>query len=48
MKGWEDGSLYGERKPVFEDTVWKAVPYCNWGNRKTGEMAVWIKELIKN
>ena len=48
MKGWYDGILYGVRKPVFEDTVWKAVPYCNWGNRKTGEMAVWIKELIKN
>lgn len=47
-KGWEDGSLYSEQETVLEDTELKAVPYCNWGNRKTGEMAVWIKELIKN
>ena len=48
MKGWEDGSLYNEAKPVLEDTVLKAVPYCNWGNRRTGEMTVWIKELINH
>ncbi len=41
MDGWEN-TLYrpvqSERKPV----QLKAVPYCVWGNRKPGEMLVWI------
>lgn len=45
-KGWEDSALYGEHRTQFEDAEFKAVPYCNWGNRKTGEMAVWIKEIL--
>lgn len=46
-EGWEDGALYGERKNVFLDVPLKAVPYHAWGNRKTGEMLVWMKEIIK-
>ena len=45
-KGWEDGALYGEYRTRFEDAEFKAVPYCNWGNRKTGEMTVWVKEVL--
>ena len=44
--GWKEEELYKEQKTVLEDTALKAVPYCNWGNRKTGEMTVWIKELL--
>lgn len=44
--GWSEEELYGEQKITLEDTKLKAVPYCNWGNRRTGEMAVWVKELV--
>lgn len=44
--GWKEEELYKEQKTVLEDAALKAVPYCNWGNRKTGEMTVWIKELL--
>ncbi len=44
---WEENQLYGERKMELTDLTLKAVPYSSWGNRKTGEMAVWIKELIR-
>ena len=33
-------------KTELEDIELKAVPYCHWGNRTTGEMLVWIKELL--
>lgn len=41
---WESGSLYGENPLEFEEVTLKAVPYCYWGNRKHGEMVVWLKE----
>ena len=44
--GWNEEDLYKEQETRLEDVTLKAVPYCNWGNRKTGEMAVWIKELL--
>lgn len=44
---WEDNQLYGERKTGLFNIDLKAVPYSSWGNRKTGEMTVWIKELIR-
>ena len=44
--GWNEDELYKEQEIQLEDVTLKAVPYCNWGNRKTGEMAVWIKELL--
>lgn len=42
---WTDGKLYAPRPVSFEKTKLKFVPYCNWGNRKEGEMAVWVKSL---
>lgn len=44
---WKDGALYGDRRISFCDVPLKAVPYHAWGNRKTGEMQVWMKELLK-
>lgn len=45
--GWTEDELYGERRVKLEDVSLKAVPYCNWGNRRTGEeMTVWVKELM--
>ena len=44
--GWNEEELYKEQETRLEDATLKAVPYCNWGNRKTGEMTVWIKELL--
>lgn len=43
---WQDGSLYGSRKLELVDAEFTAIPYCFWGNRIPGEMAVWLKELI--
>ena len=45
-EGWNEDELYKEQEIQLEDVVLKAVPYCNWGNRETGEMAVWNKELF--
>ena len=45
-EGWNEDELYKEQEIQLEDVILKAVPYCNWGNRETGEMAVWIKELF--
>jgi DUF1680 family protein len=44
--GWDAGDLYTLRKPEFENKDITLVPYPYWGNRKTGEMLVWIKELL--
>lgn len=44
--GWEDGALYSERKSRLRDVELKAVPYHCWGNRTSGEMLVWMKELL--
>ncbi|MDY2813898.1 MAG: glycoside hydrolase family 127 protein [Dorea sp.] len=43
---WKDGALYGARDIQFKEVELKAVPYHCWGNRKTGEMLVWMKELL--
>lgn len=42
--GWGE-ELYGQKAPEFQDVQLKAVPYCYWGNRQTGEMSVWMKEF---
>ena len=44
-KGWDEGTLYQNRKAELEDVKLTLVPYCYWGNRTTGEMLVWMKEL---
>ncbi len=44
--GLETEPLYTEKRPKFEDKQITLVPYPYWGNRKTGEMLVWIKELL--
>lgn len=46
QEGWKEDELYKEQEIRLEEVQLKAVPYCYWGNRRTGEMAVWIKELI--
>lgn len=43
---WNEEKLYEAKKPIFKDIELKAVPYCYWGNRKHGEMSVWIKEIL--
>ena len=43
---WTAEELYREQPPELKNVTLKAVPYCYWGNRKTGEMAVWIRQLI--
>ncbi len=45
IKQTENNILYSDVKPEKLKTTVKAVPYCYWGNRKTGEMSVWIKEI---
>lgn len=45
-KDWEKESLYRLTPVELCETSVKFVPYCHWGNRKTGEMAVWIKTLM--
>ncbi|MBE5891151.1 MAG: glycoside hydrolase family 127 protein [Lachnospiraceae bacterium] len=44
-KDWIDGALYEPRPVTFEDCELTFVPYCNWGNRKTGEMLVWVNGM---
>lgn len=44
--GWAGNELYKTMKPVLEDIIFKAIPYCFWCNRQPGEMAVWLKELL--
>lgn len=39
--GWEN-ALYQPYKKEEEETDIKAIPYFLWGNRKKGEMLVWI------
>lgn len=43
---WNQERLYDESPVKFTDIVLTAVPYCYWGNRKPGEMLVWIKEFL--
>lgn len=44
---WGEHELYGAKKSELKNVKLKAVPYSSWGNRKTGEMTVWLKELIR-
>lgn len=46
QKSWKENELYVDKSIVMEDVDLTAIPYCSWGNRKTGEMIVWIKEII--
>lgn len=46
QEGWEAEKLYSEQKPVFNKKVLTLIPYPYWGNRKAGEMLVWMKESI--
>ena len=46
-KGWDEETLYQNRKIELEDIKLTLVPYCYWGNRKYGEMLVWMKELFQ-
>ncbi|RDU24057.1 glycoside hydrolase family 127 protein [Anaerosacchariphilus polymeriproducens] len=43
---WKEQELYASREVEFEDIELKAVPYYSWGNRKGGEMMVWMKEIL--
>lgn len=43
---WTENALYSTKKLPLESVRLKAVPYSGWGNRKTGEMVVWMKELF--
>jgi DUF1680 family protein len=45
-KAWSEDMIYEDKGVSLEDIRIKAVPYCYWGNRKKGEMLVWLKELI--
>lgn len=44
-RDWEKEGLYRLTPVELCETSVKFVPYCHWGNRKTGEMAVWINTL---
>ena len=37
------GGLYSTRAPDREPCTLRFVPYCFWGNRGPGEMAVWVR-----
>lgn len=41
--GVPKGALYGKAGFSKRETVLRAVPYCQWNNRKPGEMLVWQK-----
>jgi hypothetical protein len=43
--GWGDG-LYAPATPALRPVAITAVPYCTWGNRRQGEMRVWLREKI--
>lgn len=45
--GWDEQTLYQRKEAEFEEVELTAVPYCYWGNRKTGEMLVWLKEWFE-
>jgi DUF1680 family protein len=42
----QTGSFSCDMPPRFEDAELTALPYGSWGNRKTGEMLVWVHELM--
>ena len=41
---WKGDDLYSREPVGLKDVDLTLVPYCNWGNRGSGEMMVWIKE----
>ena len=45
-EGWNEHVLYQEKQVSLEDVKLTLVPYCYWGNRKAGEMLVWMKESL--
>ncbi len=45
LEGWEEDLLYAEKAPRWKETELTFVPYAYWGNRKPGEMLVWVKEF---
>ncbi len=45
QESWETQKLYSEQRVRFEDKKITLIPYPYWGNRKTGEMLVWMKEI---
>ena len=44
--GWTADCLYQEKSITLDNVKLTLIPYCYWGNRKTGEMLVWMKELL--
>ena len=46
-QGWRLGNanatLYGTERPRKTPAQLRFVPYCYWGNRTPGEMAVWVR-----
>lgn len=40
---WPDDTLYSTNPPGLEQTELRFIPYCFWGNRKPGEMTVWVR-----
>ncbi|HHT89274.1 MAG TPA: glycoside hydrolase family 127 protein [Clostridiales bacterium] len=43
---WNEDTLYSEKNIEYEDKTLTLIPYPYWGNRKHGEMLVWIKEYM--
>lgn len=46
QEGWDVNQLYSEQKITSEQKMLTFIPYPYWGNRKTGEMLVWVKEML--
>ena len=44
IKQKSNPDLYTEQKPIKDPVTIQAIPYYAWGNRKPGEMRVWIRE----
>ena len=45
-QGWDADCLYQENPVTLDNVKLTLVPYCYWGNRKNGEMLVWMRELL--
>lgn len=43
---WNSDELYKDTDVIWEEKELTAIPYCYWGNRKAGEMLVWMKEYF--
>lgn len=39
-------TLYRSQPPKYQPCQLRFVPYCCWGNRGLGEMAVWVKYIL--